>query len=77
MGVGVRCGRVVVNGIRLCPKHLLWKMTPWTIRLVLDVPLVDEMLDVNHSMDHPMESQDALLPFQPQLGARLPATATE
>ena len=32
------------------------KMTPWTIRLVLDVALVDELLDVNHSMDHPMES---------------------
>ena len=31
-------------------------MTPCTIRLVLDVALVDELLDVNHSMDHPMES---------------------
>ena len=46
-------------------------MTPWTIRLVLDVVLVDETLDVNHSMNHPME--DALLPVHPQLGARLAA----
>ena len=55
VGVGVICGRVVVSGTRLRPKHLLWKKTPWTIRLVLDVPPVDELRDINHSMDHPME----------------------
>ena len=32
------------------------KMTPWTIRLAFDIVLVDEMLGVNNSMDHPMES---------------------
>ena len=50
-------------------------MTPWTIRLALDIVLVDEMLAVNHSMDHPMESEDVLLPVHPQLGAGLAANS--
>ena len=35
------------------PQALLGEMAPWTAGLVLDVALVDERLDVNHSMGHP------------------------
>ena len=48
-------------------------MAPWTIGLIFNVALVGELLDVNHNMDHPMESQDMLLPIHPQLCARLTA----
>ena len=51
VGVNVRCGRVTVNGTGFRPKDPLGGMAPWTIGLVLDVLLVDELLDVNHSRD--------------------------
>ena len=46
-------------------------MAPWTVGLVLDVALVDELLGVNH----PMESQDTLLPVHPQLRTSAQLTA--
>ena len=48
-------------------------MAPWTVGLILNIALVHELLDVNHSMDHPMESQETLLPIHPQLRAGLMA----
>ena len=48
-------------------------MAPWTVGLLLKIALVHKLLDVNHSMDHPMESQDTLLPIYPQLHAGLTA----
>ena len=37
-------------------EHLLGKMAPWTVRVILDVALVDELFDVNHGMDHPIHA---------------------
>ena len=50
-----------------------WANGPMDRGLTLNVALVDELWDVNHSMDHPMESQDTLLPIHPQLRAGLTA----
>ena len=58
---------------RVSSQTSTWEMNPWTVGLVLDVALVDELMDVNHSMDHPMESPDTLLPADPQLHARVVA----
>ena len=71
--VGVGCGRVNVNGTRFCPKHPLGEMAPWTVGLILNIALVDELLDVNHGMDHPVELQDTLLLIHPELRAGLTA----
>ena len=62
-----------MNGTRFHPKHPLGEMAPWTVGPMLDVALVDELLDVSHSMDHPVELQDTLLPIHPQLREGLTA----
>ena len=67
VGVGVAQVKVYVIGLR--PQHLLEELDPWTTWLVLDVGLVDEPLDVYHSLDHPLESQDTLPIVPPKLGA--------
>ena len=73
VGVEVGYGRVTVDGTRFFPEHPLREMAPWTIGSILNIVLVDELLDVNHGMDHLMESQDMLLPIHPQLPAGLTA----
>ena len=43
-------------------------------RTVLDGLLVDDLLNVNHSPDHPLELQDTVLPIHPNLVQMLRST---